>query len=67
MKKGMCRGCEHLKKVIQIQHWKKDGVTRIEPPLKAMMPFCREYKLHIEYVEAINKDKDVCPRYFVDA
>ena len=64
MKKDMCKGCSNLYDRIQIQHYEGDNTTQIVPPLKSMKPFCREYSLHIEFVEQIIKGNSKCKRYY---
>lgn len=69
MKKGMCTGCDNLTERIQIQFFKEDGLTRNDPPVRVMKPFCEGdprkngYGLHLEYIDRIVTGNEVCPRY----
>jgi hypothetical protein len=63
MKKGMCRGCDNLTKTLQTVFYRKDNVTRFDPPRKVMKQFCRGYGLHMEYVRRLLKQKEHCPKY----
>ena len=49
----MCRGCDNLKIREQARTHKGDGVTRYIPTKYVMHPWCREYQLHLEFIDRI--------------
>lgn len=58
-----CEGCDNMTERIQIQHWEKDGTTKIDPPRKIMKPYCKHYTLHMEYVMQIDFPTGKCIHY----
>jgi hypothetical protein len=79
MKKGMCKGCDHLTKKAQVHFYDKTGMFKLDKPKKIVKPFCLSWSLHITdtggygYIDRIledpfssdpnQRDKLVCPRY----
>jgi hypothetical protein len=64
-----CRGCDNLFEREQVHFFEEDGFTRIDPPLKIMQWYCREFTIHLDYIDRLAwcQDKDgkpkECPRY----
>ena len=48
-----CRGCENLIKRLQIRSWENDGVTKRKEILKIQHWACKEYGLHLNFVDRI--------------
>jgi len=51
----MCKGCEFLTQ--KPSDWKVDkGTTK---------PFCKEMDLHLDYIEGMHPDDEICSKYDV--
>ena len=61
MKEGMCKGCGNLYDKLQLQGYTYDIPPK---PIKKLKPYCREYQLHIDSVEQVNKGESTCPFYY---
>jgi hypothetical protein len=64
MKKGMCKGCDNLLYVDQKKFFDETGRKKLDVPTVAKKPFCREYHLHLEYIERIVDGNDICNHYY---
>lgn len=64
-----CRGCDSLCEREQVRFWDDDGRTRITPPSKNMQWYCREFTLHLDYINQLHECQDKngspkeCPRF----
>jgi hypothetical protein len=65
MKKEMCVGCWALCKKEQVSFYDADG-NRLKEPTRTMKPFCKEYELHMDYVEHFDfhRENNKCTRYY---
>lgn len=63
MKKGMCAGCDNLILVDQTKFFDESGRYRLVNPTVEKKPYCREHKLHVEYMERIYEGSTACWYY----
>lgn len=66
MKKGMCKGCDNLLSVDQWIFFDTSGTRRLKKPYTLKKPYCKEYTLHLDYVDRlieVQSGNGICPRY----
>ncbi len=49
----MCRGCDNLAEREQLRAFENDGLHRRKIPIRVMHHYCKEYGLHLEFVDRI--------------
>ena len=62
----LCPHCDSYGVVNQTQFWDEGGLNKLEVPIVRPMPFCRAYKIHLQYVEQILEGEDLCRKYTKD-
>jgi len=65
MKKEMCKGCWAFCSKEQVSFYDAEG-NRLKEPSRMMKPFCKEYELHMDYVEQFDfqRENNKCIRYY---
>lgn len=64
MKKNMCRGCFYITTIEQIIFWNEDGVKKLDSPIKKQKEYCKNYQLHLDWVDRIVEGEESCKRYW---